>query len=305
MLFRFPKLLSLSLLALLALLTIEIFFRLAGFGSFPIYTLDSDMKYVPAANQSGVFMNRNHWQFNDRHMGNRSSWDPEKHPDILLVGNSVVLGGNPYDQNDKVGPALERALGGVYTVWSVAAGAWSNINELAYLEKNADVVRNADFVVIEYMYGGLSQPGQWPGELVFPDRRPLILSAFLFQKYLLPYLKGKASVNEFGVLPPVGNPDPAQIERFRRFVETAAKTSRVLIFLYPSKGTVPANEQWRQDIAPVVGICKSLSITCVDIAGQENWTDDLYKDAKHPTVEGNRVLAGILAQKILTLAQSK
>jgi hypothetical protein len=52
-------------------------------------------EYILAANQHGRFLNRNAWYFNDRHMGNISNWRQEKHPDFLLIGNSIVLGGNP------------------------------------------------------------------------------------------------------------------------------------------------------------------------------------------------------------------
>jgi hypothetical protein len=57
-----------------------------------------------------------------------------------LIGNSIVLGGNPFNHQDKLGPLLEKDLGGRYTIWSAAAGGWSNINEMTYLDRNTDVV---------------------------------------------------------------------------------------------------------------------------------------------------------------------
>ena len=97
--------------ALLGLISSEIFLSFAGFGSYPIYDIDNEIKYIPAANQHGRFLNRNAWYFNDRHMGNISNWHQEKHPDFLLIDNSIVLGGNPINHDDKLGPLLEKELG--------------------------------------------------------------------------------------------------------------------------------------------------------------------------------------------------
>src|SRR4051812_44592251 len=118
--FRTPIIIFVVLLLLFA--GAEILTRALGFGSFPVYDVNNDLKYIPAANQHGSFMNRNRWEFNDRHMGDPVDWKPEKHPNILLIGNSIVMGGLPYDREDKLGPLLEKALSGTYTVWSIAAG---------------------------------------------------------------------------------------------------------------------------------------------------------------------------------------
>jgi hypothetical protein len=117
--------------AVLGVISSETYLHFAGFGSYPIYDIDNEIKYIPAANQHGTFINRNAWYFNDRHMGNISNWRQEKHPDILLAGNSIVLGGNPFNHDDKLGPLLEKDLGAATTVWSVAAGGWSNVNDLS------------------------------------------------------------------------------------------------------------------------------------------------------------------------------
>jgi len=129
-------------------------------------------EYILAANQHGRFLNRNAWYFNDRHMGNISNWRQEKHPDFLLIGNSIVLGGNPINHDDKLGPLLEKELGAGSTVWSVAAGGWTNVNEMLYLDRNPDVLQNADTVIVEYMGGGLAGANPWPGYYVFPDHKP-------------------------------------------------------------------------------------------------------------------------------------
>ncbi|MGB6177640.1 MAG: hypothetical protein WBF43_15200, partial [Methylocella sp.] len=97
------------------LISSEFYLRHAGYGSYPIYDIDNAIKYIRAANQHGRFRNRYAWFFNDRHMGNISNWRPEIHPNLLLIGNSIVLGNNTFYPEDKLGPLLEKDSGGRYT----------------------------------------------------------------------------------------------------------------------------------------------------------------------------------------------
>ena len=182
---------KLLILSVSLLIITELYLRSAGFSSYPIYDVGDDIKYIPSANQNGKFLNTNAWYFNDRHMGNIPNWSADKHPNIVLVGNSIVLGGNPFRHSDKLGPLLEKNLGAPYTVWSVAAGGWTNVNELAYLDHNTDVLENADAVIIEFMEGGLSTFAPWPGYYVFPGSKPWVLTGYIFYKYVVTNQSGE------------------------------------------------------------------------------------------------------------------
>src|ERR1035438_8247662 len=100
------KVAGVRLLALLFLLlaATELAVRLSGVVDFPTYLTDSEIGYLPRPNQSGSFLHINDWVFNDRSMGTAAAWDSSKRPNLLLIGNSVVMGGNPYAQKDKLGP---------------------------------------------------------------------------------------------------------------------------------------------------------------------------------------------------------
>lgn len=288
-----------ALIVLAVLAVPEIYLRAAGFSSFPLYDTGGDIKYIPSANQSGKFMGRNAWYFNNRHMGNIADWAPGKHPNVLLAGNSIVLGGNPFDHKSKLGPQLEEKLGPPYTVWSVAAGGWTNVNELAYLDRNLDVLQNADTVIIEYMEGGLSAPAPWPGYYVFPDRKPWFLTGYFLRKYALAKI-GKAVSQEFGSLPPSGADGAAQIERFAAFAKSTAKTRKLVIFLYPTVKNLKQKAAWEAAISPIEAICKAAGALCLDIAKAPGWSEKAYAaDGVHLTAEGNTLLASILAKAVL------
>ncbi len=286
------------LLFILLFISSEVYLRYAGFASYPIYDVDAQIKYIPAANQHGSFLNHNAWFFNDRHMGNISNWSAEKHPNILLIGNSIVLGGNPFNHQDKLGPLLEKDLGGRYTVWSAAAGGWSNINEMTYLDRNADVVRNADAVILEYMDGGFSAPSNWPGYYVFPDQKPWSLTLYTFRKYVIPRLVHMAA-SDFGSLPPTGTFDEAQLQRFKTLVANVAKAHKVLIFMYPLAKDLQNKSAWLDATAPILELCKATMAKCLDIAQEPAWNEKAYgSDGLHPTVNGNKILASVLANAI-------
>ena len=288
---------ALACLAVIAISS-EIGLRLAGAGSYPLYDIDDEIKYIPSANQHGTYFNRYAWHFNDRHMASSSNWSAEKHPNLVLVGNSIVLGGNRSKHDEKLGALLEKELAGRYIVWPVAASGWSNINEMAYLDRNVDVLRNADAVIIEFMEGGLSLTGTWPGYDVFPDERPWLLTAHILREIWLSHL-AQETFRDFGVLPEIGMPDKRELERFKTLVTNIVKERKLVIFLYPTVTNLRNKSQWQRPIAPVVEICRVTAAKCVDIAQVPAWNESAYFiDGVHQTAEGTKILASILARAV-------
>ena len=116
------------LLLVIALsLSSEAFVRSLGVVDFPLYQANMQIGYIPALSQQGSFLNRNDWKFNSLHMG-APEFLPGPVLDLLLVGDSVVYGGNAYRQSDRLGPALQASLqlhspGAL--VWPISAGSWA------------------------------------------------------------------------------------------------------------------------------------------------------------------------------------
>jgi lysophospholipase L1-like esterase len=275
----------------------EIYLRYAGYGSFPIYDVDNYIQYIPSANQHGRFRNRYAWFINNRHMGNILNWSPEIHPNLLLIGNSIVFGDKTFNYDDKLGPLLEKDLGGRYTVWSVAGGSWTNVSEMIYLDCNADVLQSADTVIIEYGEDDLIAPAVWPGYYIYPDHKPWILTGYIFSRFVLFRLAQAGFLNLN--LTPTGMPDKAQFQRFKELVASVAKEHKIVIFLYPTLKNLQDKSAWLKWIAPTEGLCSTTMAKCVDIAQEPAWNERAYtSDGVHPTVEGNKILASILANAI-------
>lgn len=100
-------------------------------------------------------------------MGDISNWRQEKHPDFLLIGNSIVLGGNPINHDDKLGPLWEKELGAGSTVSPRAVGPMS----MRWCISIA-IQMSCKTPIVEYMGGGLAGANPWPGYYVFPDHKP-------------------------------------------------------------------------------------------------------------------------------------
>ncbi|MFM9916354.1 MAG: hypothetical protein ACKVOX_11145 [Rhizobacter sp.] len=289
------------LVAVVALVGLtELGVRVAGMVDFPVYVRDSQFGYAPEPNQAGRFLRQNQWVFNDRSMGVEARWQPSARTDILLIGNSIVLGGNPYDQKDKLAPLMQARLRSSCAVWPVAAGGWTNVNEFRFLESHADVVAGADFFVWEYMAYQMGDMNPWVRETAHPTDRPIWATGYVVRKAL---------DQRFPSTPRFVLQDPAQAAgnyaRFEamitRLVEASGRKPAGIIFLYPDQQQLAlarSGAEWLPDRAEVERLAARQGVLLLDITGFSQWTAAMYKDGIHPTREGNSVLASILSDAV-------
>jgi len=289
--------------AVALLVLTEIGVRQAGLVDFPTYIHSSEFGYVPKSDQSGAFMGTNRWVFNDRSLGTERPWRPSERFDILLIGNSIIMGGNPYDQKDKVASGLQARLGDRCPVWPIAAGGWSTVNEVRFLQANLDIVDGADFFVWEIMAGQMAGVAPWTKDTTHPLERPVWATGYLLKKALTERLG-----LDLGGPPPAPPRANQTAENFRSFDQTVARLARSarnrptgVIFLYPDRQQLAlarAGKEWMDDREQVAQIARAHGAMLIDIAAHRQWTEAQYKDGVHPTIEGNRVLASILADAV-------
>lgn len=276
--------------------------RMSGLVDFPVYDKDSEIGYILKPNQSGSFLNKNRWIVNDRSMGVATPWSPvSDKTNLLLIGNSIVMGGNPYDQSEKIGPLIQAQLGEHIAVWPIAAGGWSTVNESVYLHRNPDVAEASNFFVWEYMNGGFSQLSPDRGEYVFPTEKPALASWYVLRRYVLPKLI-PFNMNE---LPPTGASAQGNVQQFESQVAklAAGKTGKKagLLFFYPGRDEYLGMQKgvdYVPDRAQLERIAAKHKLVIVDIGKHPEWNLQMYREGTHPTVEGNQVLASILATAI-------
>lgn len=299
---RTYKWLGLTAIASILLLAIvEVAVRVSGITDFPTYAADEHLGYIVTPNQSGMFLHHNRWVFNDRSMGTDSRWNPTLHPNILVIGNSIVAGGNPLDQKDKLCPLIQKAMGAGFSIWPIAVGGWTNLNETAYLQRNPDVEASANFFVWEYMVGGTSRLAPWSSDYAFPRKHPLWAGWYAMRRYLVARLIPLPSE-----LPPTGPATMTGMQTFRNEIGkisvATGKSTPGILFLYPQRTqflAAQSGSEWLPERAQLEQIARSLNLKIVDVTRSPQWRTDLYRDGEtHPTSEGDAVLATILASSI-------
>lgn len=258
----------------------EVAARCLGVDDFPVYDADPALGYVPAANQNGAFLNRNRWAFNDRHMGTARPFAPGK-SDILLVGDSIVYGGNMVDQPDKLGPSLEQATG--CKVWPLAAGSWALLNELAAIRQQPDVTRLGTIIFV-LNSGDFGKASVWRNPYSHPRNRPRLSSVFAVHKKFFPVRENVKSA-----------PSKMAAAQWRRELSklSSTYTGKMVFVRFPNREELAA--QADRFPAEVIEPAKGASINPMD---DGRWGPELYRDDIHPSAEGNRVLAGIIADQV-------
>ena len=293
-----------------ALLVVELGVRASGIVDFPIYNVDSAIGYIPKSNQSGQFMNMNDWFFNDKSMPIADNWNQNRRPNVVLIGNSIVMGGNTYKQRDKLTPIMQNMLGGQLTVWPIAVGGWTQPNEIVYLNLHPEIASEVDYVAWEYMGGGLTGETQWAGEYVFPTHRPTYATFYVLRRYVLPRLLDYFRASE---LPLTG---PAEINCVKMFdnavgalAHAIRRPSQSIIWLYPTAAQLDVarrGKEWLPERKQIEEIAFKYGLRVIDIATKPDWDRSLYKgDGIHPNEEGNRVLGAILAKEFSMRIQKR
>jgi hypothetical protein len=286
---------------LFVVLAAELVVRASGAVAFPTYVVDKEIGYIPKPNQAGSFLRSRDWVFNDRSMGTGRGWSPSGGRNLLLIGNSIVMGGNPFQQKDKVGPLLEKELGNVFVVWPIAAGGWTDVNETVYLNRNPDIAAKANFFIWEFMSGGLSEGlTEWRSDYVLPREKPLWASWYVFRRYILPRI-----VTVDNELPHSRAANPEFSAKFEAAVSSLSHAVGLkcpgILFIFPRKAEyllARQGKEWLPERREIEKVAKANGLMIVDVSRAPEWNEGLYRDRTHPTVQGNIVLAKFLAAAV-------
>lgn len=287
---------------------LELFTRCQGVIDFPIYQVDQEIGYIPRASQEGSLVNRFTWKVNEKNMTS-GSWAPNQKPDLLLIGDSIVWGGEEYRHGEKLGTALQDCLP-LWSVWSVGASGWSIPNEAEYLRRNPEVVEATDLVVWVLNSGDFAPKAQFLTDANTPRSRPWSANLYAIRKYILPagFKKWLRSlVNRIRPSQESAPSDPAEAERELTEAVDAlhAKGKPILILAYPSRAELGHVKQstaadgisYEHLLARIEKI-KNQDVQVVDGRSAKPLKIDDYRDDIHPTAEGNAKLARFLAQEI-------
>ncbi|MCL4069289.1 hypothetical protein M3484_22280 [Pseudomonas sp. GX19020] len=271
----------------------EIGARYAGVIDFPLYEANNRVGYLPLPNQSGSFMRTNDFYTNDLSMGVIDTFENTEN-DILLVGDSLVWGGNPYKQADKLGPKLQSALderGVDAKVWPISAGSWAIINEVNWLEDHPVVVSATETMIFILNSEDFDQPSSWRNPLTHPRERPASAIGYLLYKYIfspaIPAIEADLTVPSR----PVGEALAATI---------ANCSCRVQIWLHPMKAelALPSDQTNLEMNFSKIEALLPEGTKVHRIRDIPDWGQKLYRDSIHPTPEGMNILGQAIAASL-------
>jgi hypothetical protein len=276
---RFSKFLGQSVLAALAAVGLvagaaEVAARVSGAVDFPIFSVSARAGYYPAPNQHGRFLNSNTWVFNDHSLGNMQPYSPAPN-DVLIVGDSVVYGGNPIDHADKLAILLENFSG--RRVWSLAAGGWALENQLQMLKRDPGLL-NIKTIIFVKNSGDFGDMNVWKDAITYPLDNPSCAICYLFDKYI------------FRSADVVDSPrSPAATLRWQASLrEFLASYKGTLIWvLYPKAAEIGHLAPEFNDIMPLIENRAKI----IQIGAVSNWSRTYYRDSIHPNLHGNAEIA--------------
>ncbi len=257
--------------------------RLVGSLDLPLFRTDPRIGYYPAPAQHGAYLRRNAWVFNERSMGTARAFRPTA-DSILLLGDSIVYGGNPLNQPDKLGPQLEQHTR--RPVYPLAAGGWAFDNELQMLRANPDLLAVPTLVVVANS-GDFGEVAGWSSPINWPVARPLSAIDYNLRKFIFkPHDVVQAPTSE------------AATRQWQADLDwlLAHYKGRLVWVLYPAISEV--HKPLPASYGPLLERIKGRA-TVVNIHAAPEWSTQLYRDgAIHPNALGDAVLAGLIAKAL-------
>ncbi|MFB2898180.1 SGNH/GDSL hydrolase family protein [Aerosakkonemataceae cyanobacterium BLCC-F50] len=242
---------------------------------------------------------------------------------ILMIGDSVLNGGNPTDQSQTITELFEAKLsasGHPAEVLNASAGSWGIGNELGYLRKFGTF--NADAVILQIGTHDLTQPtstsavvGHHPA---FPTHPPLLATQDTWNRYIWPQVAGKLGYNlangDFASSPISLTPGQQFKQNMQQFKEivTLVRNQKIPVFVLFTPN--------RYDLLPKANVpkykteffrfLKYLQVPVIDT--HTNWSTlsptevaTYFRDEVHLTIQGNQAVAHSLFGQLCFQRQLK
>lgn len=237
---------------------------------------------------------------------------------ILMVGDSVLNGGNPIDQKQIITEQLEaklKASGKPTEVLNASAGSWGIGNHLGYLKEFGTF--DSDAVILQIGTHDLTQPtstservGKDPN---YPNHPPLLAIQEAFIRYIAPRLFGNINLNPFSnqEIPQVSTAqvDP-QFQKNMEMFKAAVKLVReqkipIYVLFTPNRYDLipkPVTPPYKPEFMQVLN---SLQIPVFDT--YEVWSKlptnvvaTYFRDEVHLSEAGYQVAANLIFQQLCT-----
>ncbi|MBB5350840.1 hypothetical protein HNR46_001074 [Haloferula luteola] len=272
---------------------VEVAVRASGITSTVIYDTDKEIGYIPKGDQDGKFSNKAEWHVNSRNMSCSQEWFPNGEKDLLLVGDSIVWGGNPIDQSEKLGDLLQGDFPS-WKIWPISAGSWSVENPQIWMDRNPDILGEVDALIWIVNSGDLYTATQWESELTHPRSMPMWRSWYAYKRYVYPRIfpKKKSPLKQLTSDKPIL---PEVAERWGRRIEKIDKPT--LVVFYPNRSELGERSNYEKFVSVSKRFLPN-NAKVFELAGIDGWNESCYRDEIHPSVSGYRKLEELISERI-------
>jgi hypothetical protein len=310
-----------AVVSLAGLLLAEAVCRYAlGLGDPPLVIRDHACGYRFAPSQS-VHRFGNRVSYDHRSMRGRHSAVPANNAyGVLVVGDSVLNGGSLTDDADTAGALLNDMsiqIGGRHAAFrNLSAGSWAPPQQLAYLRTyDTGPLDSVVFVLSSHDATGRHVGDSTP----FPTRRPWLAAEELVFRYLFQYHHHFLDPEKGWQAAAAGVPeeiaassDPSAVSCWCLKEICGLCRNRKLplaVVLWPTRAEVEART-WDKLCHAITDVLAREGVAWVDlmpqIRHQADSVDRPYRDNIHPTVAGQRILAGgVMQAAFLALGEAK
>jgi len=266
------------------LILAEVAVRILGIANVPIREANNVNGYIPLASQSGRFL-LNDWSINSMRMISSTEFTTQNN-EVLLVGDSVIFGGNPLSQQQRVGAQLDTLLSNS-TSYAIADGRWSFKNGLNYIEQNLEEIKGTETIIFVLNSDDFNAPSSWRCMSDHPTEKPYSHLLFSIRKYFSPICENETPSH-------LVVPDYEYIDKFR-LIKSALSETRFIVFLYQNKSEFSASITLRSLLdSQVLQYAEVFEL--VDYA--DMWDLNYYSDSIHPNADGAAALARILNEAL-------
>ena len=273
-----------SITVLFLIIFLEALSRLLGVADVPLRNANSVTGYIPKPSQSGSFL-RNDWHINAMQMISSKEFTTDSN-ELLLAGDSVVYGGSPLKQEERVGEQLDLITPDI-NVYTIADASWSFKNSLNYIEANQEKLLGLERIIFILNSGDFEKPSSWRCESYHPISKPISHFFFMMRKRLIPKCLAKPQKDTLVE-------DYDFTEKFNRLIDKFENTD-FTIFLYQNRDEYNDSrnliELVDEKILPRVHVYQLIDYS-------DMWEKEYYRDTIHPSSNGTEALAKILLRII-------
>ncbi|WP_414576689.1 SGNH/GDSL hydrolase family protein [Anabaena sp. CCY 9402-a] len=235
---------------------------------------------------------------------------------ILMLGDSVLNGGNPTDQKQIITELLKTKIQTseqLAEVLNASAGSWGIGNQLGYLKKFGTF--ESDIIIMQIGTHDITQPTSTSERIGldpnYPEHPPLLAIQEALTRYIIPRLLGDLNLN------PVSNKEIPQIEimqKDQQFQENMKsltmavnivreKQIPIYVLFTPNRDDLipqPITPPHKQEFMQVL---KSLQVPLFDT--YEAWSklptnvvNGYYRDEVHLNEKGNESVATLIYKQL-------